>query len=198
LGTRVRPATAADLDALCETLALAFDGDAWSEWTIEGDDRHARLRHLSRLFLSADALPHGEVWVTDGCEAVAVWQPPGHRGPADDVLETLGPAVARLHGARFDAAEDANAVVESLRPEEPHWYLGTLATHPGHRGRGLGTAVLQPVLRRADAEGTVAAGDTSCERNLPFFARQGFEVARQADVPGGGPHLWLLRRAPSG
>jgi GNAT superfamily N-acetyltransferase len=191
-------ATDADLDALCETLALAFEADAWSSWTVEADDRLHRLRRLSRLFLSADALPHGEVWVTDGCEAVAVWQPPGHRGPDDDVLERLGPAVARLHGERFPAAEAANGVVEALRPAEPHWYLGTLATRPGHRGRGLGTAVLEPVLRRADTERTVVAGDTSSERNLVFFARQGFEVAAQADVPHGGPHLWLLRRPPSG
>jgi GNAT superfamily N-acetyltransferase len=194
----VRKATDSDLDSLCETLALAFAGDAWSSWTVEADDRAGRLRRLSRLFLSADALPHGEVWVTDGCEAVAVWQPPGHRGPSDEVLRRLGPAVARLHGERFPAAEEANGVVEALRPAEPHWYLGTLATRPGHRGRGLGAAVLAPILRRADAEGTVAAGDTSSERNLPFFARHGFEIAEQADVPDGGPHLWLLRRPPSG
>ena len=194
----MRPATDADLDPLCETLALAFAGEDWSAWTVQAGDRVQRLRRLARLFLSADGMPNGEVWVTDGCEAVAVWQPPGHRGPADAVLERLGPAVGRLHGDRLGAAEDANAVVEALRPAGPHWYLGSLGTRPDHRGRGLGAAVLAPVLRRADAEGVAAACDTSSARAVPFFRRQGFTVTREADVPGGGPHLWLLQREPSG
>ena len=41
-------------------------------------------------------------------------------------------------------------------PEEPHWYLGVLATHPNRLGAGLGAAVLAPGLAEAAAASRIA------------------------------------------
>ena len=136
--------------------------------------------------------------MSPGCEAVAIWQPPGHRGPGEDVLERLEPAVARLHGDRMAAAEEANALLAGLRPAAEHWYLPVVGTRPGRRRSGLGSAVLAPVLARADADGVPAVADAADPDAVAFLSRQGFVVAAEVDVPGGGPHVWLLIRAPDG
>jgi GNAT superfamily N-acetyltransferase len=192
----VRRAADPDLEALSETLALAFADYPWTNWTVAADDHAQRLRGLYRLYAQADGLPFGEVWVTDNCESVAFWMPPGHRGPSDDVLERLAPAIERLFGDRLDAAHDAEAVIRALRPEAPHWYLASMGTRPELQGRGLGSAVLEPVLARCDADRLPAYCDTSTERNVRFYARHGFDVAAETDVPEGGPHVWLLGRRP--
>ena len=194
----MRRAVHADLGALADTLAAAFEGEPWTAWTVERDDRRRRLAGLFRLYASADALAHGEVWVSPGGEAVAMWQPPGHRGPGDEVLERLEPVVARLHGDRLAAAEAANGVLAALRPAAEHWYLPLVGTRPGHRRAGLGSAVLAPVLARADAAGLPAVADAADPAAVAFLARQGFAVAAEVDVPGGGPHVWLLVRPPDG
>jgi hypothetical protein len=31
---------------------------------------------------------------------------------------------------------------------------------------------------------------------VPFYERHGFQVVGQLDVPGGGPHLWLMWHDP--
>ena len=32
--------------------------------------------------------------------------------------------------------------------------------------------------------------------NVAFYRRRGFAVVHEADLPGGGPHLWFMQRAP--
>jgi ribosomal protein S18 acetylase RimI-like enzyme len=192
----VRRAADADLEALSQTLALAFADYPWTNWTVAADDHTARLRALYRLYAQADGLPFGEIWVTDGCESVAIWMPPGHRGPSDDALERLSSAISRLFGDRLEAAHDAEAVIRALRPEEPHWYLASMGTRPEHQGRGLGSAVLEPVLARCDADRMPAYCDTSTERNVRFYGRHGFAIVAETDVPDDGPHVWLLGRRP--
>jgi GNAT superfamily N-acetyltransferase len=194
--TPVRRAADADLDALSETLALAFEEYPWTNWTVAADHHLDRLRGLYRLYAQADGLPFGEIWVTDGCESVAVWMPPGHRGPSDDALDRLASAIARLFGDRLEAAHEAEAVIRALRPEIPHWYLASMGTRPELQGQGLGSEVLAPVLARCDADNLPAYCDTSTERNVRFYARHGFAVVAETDVPGGGPHVWLLGRQP--
>jgi ribosomal protein S18 acetylase RimI-like enzyme len=194
--TPVRRAADADLDALSETLALAFDGYPWTDWTVAADDHLGRLRRLYRLYAQADGLPYGEIWVTERCESVAIWMPPGHGGPSDDALERLAPAIARMFGDRLEAAHIAESVIRALRPEVAHWYLATMGTRPEHQGRGLGSEVLAPVLARCDADNLPAYCDTSSERNVRFYARHGFDIVAETDVPDGGPHVWLLGRQP--
>jgi len=192
----VRRAADADLDAVSLTLASAFDGYPWTTWTVAADEHMRRLRGLYRLYAQADGLPYGEIWVTEGCESAAMWMAPGHTGPSDDSLDRLAPVIARLFGDRLGAAHDAEAVIRALRPERPHWYLACMGTHPVHQCRGLGSAVLAPVLARCDAERIHAYCDTSTERNVRFYGRHGFQAIAERDVPQGGPHVWLLERAP--
>ena len=76
---------------------------------------------------------------------------------------------------------------------EPHWYLAFLGIEPSEQGKGLGSALLRPVLERCDSEGTPAYLETSNERNLPFYQRHGFEVVQQCGIPD-GPHFWGMWR----
>ena len=91
------------------------------------------------------------------------------------------------------------ALIESMHPhEEPHWYLATLGTDPEVQGRGIGSALLRPVLEHCDAEGQPAYLESSKEKNLAFYSRHGFEVVKEVPLPGGGPTIWTMWRDPKG
>jgi len=77
----------------------------------------------------------------------------------------------------------------------PHWYLSLLGTDPEARGRGLGSAVLQPVLERSDAERVGVYLESSKEANIGFYARLGFRVTRELRLPR-GPRMWAMWREP--
>ena len=87
-------------------------------------------------------------------------------------------------------------LVESMHPHEPHWYLATLGTAVEQQGKGVGGALMRPVLEHCDAEGIPCYLESSKERNVPFYRRHGFEVVKEVPLPGEGPLLWTMWREP--
>jgi ribosomal protein S18 acetylase RimI-like enzyme len=86
--------------------------------------------------------------------------------------------------------------MERAHPRSPpHWYLAVLGTEPELQGRGLGSAVLAPVLEQADRDGVAAYLESSKESNIAFYARHGFRVSGEVRLPR-GPKLWPMWRDP--
>jgi len=194
---RVRPAGSADVDAASAALADAFADYAWTRWTVDSRGHGARIEALQRLVIERIALPYGEVWVAedDGgrISSVAVWMLPASSVP-EPVLEAVAASQAALEGDRHDASLEAEAACEMLRPTQPHYFLGAVGTRVGCQRRGIASALLAPVLQRAEAEGTISHLETSDRTNVVFYERLGFSVTAEIDLPGGGPHVWAMGR----
>ena len=77
-----------------------------------------------------------------------------------------------------------------------HWYLLGLGVEPSLQSRGVGGALLQPVLASADREKLVCYLQTNNEHNIPFYAHYGFKLAGQEKATLIGPWTWGLRREP--
>jgi GNAT superfamily N-acetyltransferase len=75
-------------------------------------------------------------------------------------------------------------VAEAI-PDEPHWYLGVLATEPERRKEGLATTLLSPTIDETDRLGVACCLETSTEENRRFYERRGFEQAGEIILPGG-------------
>ena len=74
----------------------------------------------------------------------------------------LPAAFQRCRAARPDQPESKRG----HHPKGPeHWYLQYLGVEPRRQGKGLGGALLAPVLERCDGEGVPAHLETSTERN---------------------------------
>jgi ribosomal protein S18 acetylase RimI-like enzyme len=86
--------------------------------------------------------------------------------------------------------------VEGLHPKEPHWYLFTLGTAPERQGKGVGSALLGSMLAHVDEEGQPAFLESSKERNIPLYARFGFEVFDKVAPKWGSPPVWRMWREP--
>jgi hypothetical protein len=52
-------------------------------------------------------------------------------------------------------------------------------------------------LTQAATAGVPAFLSTGTRRNVDIYRRSGFRVVDEADAPGGGPHVWFMRRDPS-
>ena len=89
------------------------------------------------------------------------------------------------------------ALVECKHPREPHWYLATSGTAVEQQGKGVGGALMRPVLDALRRRGLPCYLESSKERNVPFYRRHGFEVVEEVPLPGDGPTLWTMWREPS-
>ena len=74
-------------------------------------------------------------------------------------------------------------------------YLSIIGTDPAAQGRGVGSALLEPVLRQCDEDGIPAYLESSKERNVAYYARHGFRVRDELTLPR-GPRMWLMWREP--
>jgi GNAT superfamily N-acetyltransferase len=193
----VRKAEPYDTTPLAHTLARAFDDDPVMSFLLP--DEGQRCRRLAKLFtlqLQSVHIPLGEAYTTSENAGAALWAPPGRwRTPPSTVLRTL-PRLLVILGHRLPTALRSTAAAEEVHPSEPHWYLAVLGTEPASQGKGVGSALLAPVLQRCDREGVPAYLESSKERNIAFYARHGFEVTSTFDLPGGGPRVWPMWREP--
>jgi len=108
---------------------------------------------------------------------------------------SLVPMAPYVVGRGMARSERSLSRITSLRSREPHWYLAVLGTDPPKQGRGIGSALLQPVLDRCDAEGAPAYLESSKESNVPFHRRHGFHVTEEVHLTG-GPTVWTMWRDP--
>jgi GNAT superfamily N-acetyltransferase len=194
----VQKATAADTSALAQTLARSFYDDPAISWMVPDDERRRRLGPAGFAgWLKRIYLPKDEVYTEPGRKAAALWSPPGKWRMSIGLQLRLTPLMVRLGGpTRMPLILKGLTMMDRKHPDDrPHWYLGVLGTDPDHQGKGLGSAVMQPVLDRCDAEGLGAYLESSKEQNVPFYRRHGFEVTEEVRLPE-GPPLWLMWREP--
>lgn len=194
----VRKATAEDATRLAQALARAFYEDPVMQWVLPDDSQ--RLRRLERsfdsIFLKRICLPHDETYTIEGIAGGALWLPPG-KGQLSllDNLRLL-PYMAAFWGRNLPRALRSLSYLDSKHPHDPHYYLFILGVEPGWQGKGIGTSLMQPMLECCDRERIPAYLEATALRNRDLYARNGFEVVEEIQLPGGGPPLWRMWREP--
>jgi GNAT superfamily N-acetyltransferase len=186
-----------ETDSIAELLALAFAADP--VWTWAFPDESRRVDHLRAwwgLFV-ASAVPHGHVWTSEDRAAVAVWIPPGTAELTEQAEAAVEPLLRRMVGSHADAVLTLLERFETNHPHKPpHYYLSLLGTHPSHRGKGKGMALLAETLRQLDAEAAPAYLESSNPVNHPRYERLGFVRIGEFGAPDGGPQLVRMWRDP--
>jgi GNAT superfamily N-acetyltransferase len=194
-----RRATDADVDAMAAQLAKTFWDDPVTSFIFDKPARReAGLRAYFTTQMRADYLPFGGCYTTDGHDGSAIWAPAGKpllTGLTG--IRTMLPVLPYVWANLAKTLRILN-LVEAMHPHEPHWYLATLGTAVDRQGKGVGGALMRPVLDHCDAEGLPCYLESSKERNVPFYRRHGFEVVKEVQLPGGGPPLWTMWREPGG
>ncbi len=195
----VRKATPADIDPMAEVLAASFNEDPILDYLFPQPHVARTYRRFFEHELRSVYLKHDETWTTvDGVRGAALWAPPGKWKVGFWEIVRSAPLFVRLMGRRLPRGLRALGVIEGAHPPGDHYYLAVLGTEPSAQGLGVGSALMAPVLQRCDQQGLGAYLESSKERNVPFYARHGFEVTRELALPGGGPKIWPMWREPRG
>jgi ribosomal protein S18 acetylase RimI-like enzyme len=182
-------------------LARAFQDDPLMAFITPDPLRRARL--LPGFFETTlrYCLRYGAVYTTPQLEGVACWLPPGNTTPKPWGILSSGihvsPFLLGLGGLRRIALSEGYAVrLHAQLARGRHWYLWVLGVDPARQRKGVGSALVEVVLRQADDEGLPCYLETQNPRNLDFYRRFGFQVASQGAIPGGaGLQIWALLRA---
>lgn len=196
----VRAARRDEAALLGEVLADAFAADPVFAWLIPPQLR-GRPNRLRTFFtsMSRGYLRQGKpCYLTGDASAAALWAAPGAwTMPLSQIILEAAPngLAFRRHLLR---ALRTQLQIERLHAAHspPHWYLGYLGTRRDRQGEGLGTQMLQEVLAGLDTDGVQAYLESSNERNLSLYERNGFRVVGELQALGHGPTIWRMWREP--
>jgi ribosomal protein S18 acetylase RimI-like enzyme len=192
-----RRAKPEDAGALSRLFAAAFLNDPVFDWSARpGSKRAAGLEWFFYWFLHMRAIPLGEVWMSEDGATCAAWLPPDTRARPRGFFEQLKlmPLFVRLRGfVRFRRGSAIANAMEKSHPHERHFYLAFMAVEPRFQGMGLGSAILEATLKRADAAHVPAYLENSNPKNTRLYERAGF-VTQKNISPDGAPPLAAMWR----
>ncbi|HYI67834.1 MAG TPA: GNAT family N-acetyltransferase [Candidatus Limnocylindrales bacterium] len=199
MSSAVRRATVEDVPAMAGTLARAFAHDPFYSF-LAGDapERGQRMQDGWYGILRFGSAGLAETYTTDEHAGVALWIPPGHRGPSFIDSLRMTPSIARLAGwGRMREVTNAIAALEERHRHHamrPHFYLSALGVEPDRQGEGIGTKLMEPVLERCRREEVPAYLETATARNVLLYERLGFDVVEELTLPNTDVHGWLMLR----
>lgn len=181
-----------ELPQAVDILVRAFHDDPVHNWISTGPGFLETFFGLTLPALAASGL----TYIDPKGLGAASWLGPGHKlqwpitpGNLWRMLRVIGPrgffrfAMSGLTTARF-------------HPGEPHYYLFLIGVVPQAQGKGVGSALISPVLRRCDEQNLPAYLENSKPENLAFYQGHGFQVIDRIHFARGAPPVWLMWREP--
>ena len=178
------------------TLAAAFAGDpVWGLWACgDAPDRAGLLEVFWKPWVDA-ALKYDGFLMTPDASVVSGWVPPGIHETDDEDEAAIEAVTLRLFGDRAPLLLEAYGLFEANRPAEPHWYLSLLATHPAHRGQGLGMRMVADLLRTIDAAHQPVYLESTNPANDARYESVGFTAYGSFRLPEGPTVTTMWRPA---
>jgi ribosomal protein S18 acetylase RimI-like enzyme len=200
--TSIVPLHAGDLRAAAEALARAFQDDPLQTYVFPDPAERAARSPAHFAPLLRYGLKFGEVLTTAGAPAgAAVWLGPNawevtpDRAAAaglDELPTVLGAAAAE----RFFSVLGAVDVHHHRDVPAAHWYVMVVGVEPEAQGSGVGRALLQPIMDRAEAAGQPCYLETAQPDNVAFYEHLGFRRLVEMVEQQSGLRLWTFRRDP--
>jgi hypothetical protein len=167
-------------------------------------DPRRRTRYLPWYFRNIlnCAVRYGEVDTTPGISGVIFVLPPGHTKISmweyvrNGFLLTPVLLGFRNYKQSMDCESFVGKTQEVIMNNRPHYYLWGLGVDPLHQAKGIGTALMLPLLKKADAQKTPIFLETHAEENVRYYQRHGFTLMCTKKIPRYGLPIWCMLREP--
>ena len=180
-------------------IARAFENEP-TVCAILRADPAVRTKRLASVFsiMMHTVEPRG--WILQASKddkpcGAAFMHPPGtYPIPVLSQLQIISKAVMR-HGFQGLGRwiQLLNAYEKQHPKQLPHYYLELLGVLPEQQGRGIGSAMLRELVRRADTDEVGCYLETADPRNLPLYERFGFCIQAEENIIG--VRVWFMWRS---
>ena len=148
------------------------------------------------------AIHYGEVYTNPEATGVSFILPPWHTRISQIEYIHCGflpaPFILGLRDfVRSQLCEDfIGKMHEEIMAGRQHYYLWGLAVDPAQKRCGIGSALLRPILARADAEQMPIYLETHDEKNVAYYQRVGFTLEKEAEIPDSSISVYGMVREP--
>ena len=185
---------------MAAALADAFINDPVYRWLLPGGRRlQARLGTMFSAELEQYVLRNGgTVWTTSAFDGAVAELPPGAWEMPMSFTGKEALKWMRAFGRRLALAGRVQHAMQERHLGEPHFYVRVVGVRTALQGQGVGSALMQPTMERADSAGLATYIEASSERSAALYERLGFVHMDVLELPESGPPVWRMRRPPAG
>ena len=143
--------------------------------------------------------PYHHIYTTvNNLKGVAVWIPPGKSEM--NAWQFLSMLLVLPKKCGWRKTGQCLSLFSALNKRhqkemiEPHWNLSLLGVAPAYRRRGIGSLLLQPVLKQADRECFPCYLSTFNQQAVSFYQKHEFTVLWQGKLSDDSPCIWTMKR----
>ncbi len=189
-----KQARPSDWRQLGDITAEAFINDPVNRWVF-GTERG--IKSAYRTLARAIYLRQGRCFLHEDAGAT-MWLEPGVQSSFSSLAMLRFALGMRLYGAKgaLKRATDLGEKMDQHHPKDPHMYLFTIGTRASGRGKGVGKALLAPVLAACDRDKMAVYLENSNPDNHGFYRAHGFETMTKFELCEGGPVMEPMWREP--
>jgi len=171
-----------------------------------GDDPEKRMRKFREGYapLLQYCCAHGHPHVAtigNTLVGLALWMPPhGNRATPEEEREYGLDLMPATFGEPVERLRPLGDLLRDLHARDmkgPHWFLASLTIDPSQQSKGIATALMRPILLRADEGQLPCYTETTLANLVAFYRRQGFEVLAEGTEPRTETQYWTMRRTPA-
>ena len=187
-----------NLKAASESLTKAFMNDPLQTYVFPDEEERKKKSPFHFAAILQFGLNFGEVYASNNSEGAVVWLRPGEtevtpekaeQGGLGQLPDLLGEGAAN----RFFSVMDFLEPYHKKDITEPHWYTMVIGVDPIFHGKGLGKALLTPVLEKAQLKNEPIYLETAEPSNVAFYSKLGFKIIKELTEPLSGLKLWTFR-----
>ena len=174
---KMRPARSNDARDIAKLIAISSDGIAMIEWQEQAQKEQADVLDVAeRLYqIPQEDYSYSNATMTES------------NGEIAGMLLAFGmPPAAPRNSANRPGSDDENVFAPYIYLEEPNsWYVCGVAFYPQHRGRGLGTQLMELANEQAKEKGFSRLSLVALEQNtgaVRLYERLGYGVVDRAPI----------------
>lgn len=192
----MREARLDEVDAVIATLVAAFVHGDFASWLIPDVAKRSEVYPQYFRIFAEFFIQHGQVDVTDDCQAVALWWPVSDYLNMD--IPDYDERLAKVTGDAIGRFVMMDLAMQSHHPQfRPHHYLSHIAVHPERQREGLASALLRHRLAELDQQGVPASLEATGIRTRAIYEHFGFRLTYPIDIPN-GPTVYPMWRVAGG
>jgi ribosomal protein S18 acetylase RimI-like enzyme len=185
-----------------KTVAAAFYDYPMFKFYFPDPTRRARYLPWYLENVLNCALRYGEVYTNPEISGVIFTLPPGHTKISQweyirngFLLTPFMMGTQNFQNSQI--CEEFVAVAHGkIMNTRPHMYLWGLAIDPAHKRQGIGSALLQPLLDKADAQKMPVYLETHDENNVAYYQKHRFDLIHSDRIPKFDLPIWCMLREP--
>ena len=181
-----------DKDLIVKILASPFDDNKSVNYIIKQDKKRAqRLKKLMEYSFEVCYL-FGNVFLSDdkkGCALIVL--PDKKKTTLKSILLDAKLVITSMGLLNTKKAMNREAKIKKVHPEGLIYYLWFIGVDPTEQNNGIGSRLLEDVIKEGLSQKRTICLETSTLKNIPWYEKHGFKIYTEPDF---SYHLFCLKR----